>query len=42
MLSGNLATRPFYNERLVRGALIVALAAAAAWGALDAAPIVSQ
>ena len=41
MLSGNLATRPFYNERLVRGALIVALAAAAAWGAVSAATLVS-
>ncbi len=41
MLSGNLATRPFYNERLVRGALIVALAAAAAWAAVNAATLVS-
>lgn len=36
MLNGNLATRPFYNERLVRGLLIVALAIAVAWTALNA------
>lgn len=41
MLKGNLATRPFYNERLVRGVLIVALAAAVAWAAVNAATIVS-
>ncbi|MEP7118098.1 MAG: hypothetical protein ABI880_10975 [Acidobacteriota bacterium] len=41
MLNGNLATRPFYNERLVRGALVVALAVAAAWAAVNAATIVS-
>jgi hypothetical protein len=36
MLSGNLATRPFYNERLVRVLLAGALAAAAAWAAVNA------
>ncbi len=41
MLSGNLATRPFYNERLVRGMLIVALAASAAWAAVNGATLVS-
>lgn len=41
MLKGNLATRPFYNERLVRGVLVVALAAAVAWAAVNAATIVS-
>jgi hypothetical protein len=41
MLTGNLATRPFYNERLVRGVLIVALAAAAAWTAVNATTIIS-
>lgn len=41
MLTGNLATRPFYNERLVRGVLIVALAATAAWAAVNAATIMS-
>lgn len=41
MLTGNLATRPFYNERLVRGLLVVALAAAAAWAAVNGATIVS-
>lgn len=41
MLTGNLATRPFYNERLVRGALIVALAAAIAWAAVNVATLVS-
>lgn len=35
MLTGNLATRPFYNERLVRVVLIAALAAVAAWTALN-------
>lgn len=35
MLTGNLATRPFYNERVVRGVLIVALAAAVAWTAVS-------
>ncbi len=41
MLAGNLATRPFYNERLVRGALIVALAAVVAWAAVNVATLVS-
>ena len=41
MLTGNLATRPFYNERLVRGVLVVALAAAAAWAAVNAATVMS-
>lgn len=41
MLRGNLATRPFYNERLVRTVLAVALAAAVAWAAVNAATIVS-
>jgi len=41
MLRGNLASRPFYNERLVRGVLIVALAAAVAWSAVNAARLVS-
>lgn len=41
MLTGNLATRPFYNERLVRGALIVALAAAVAWSAVNVATLMS-
>ena len=41
MLTGNLATRPFYNERLVRGALIVALAAAVLWAALNVITLVS-
>jgi Tfp pilus assembly protein PilN len=41
MLTGNLATRPFYNERLVRGALIVALAAAVLWTALNVITLVS-
>jgi hypothetical protein len=40
-LTGNLATRPFYNERLVRGALIVALAAAVLWAALNVITLVS-
>ncbi len=41
MLRSNLATRPFYNERLVRGVLVVALAAAVAWAAVNAAQLVS-
>lgn len=41
MLKGNLATRPFYNERLVRVLLAGALAAAAAWAAVNAATLVS-
>lgn len=41
MLTGNLATRPFYNERLVRGVLIVALAAAVAWAAVTVTTLVS-
>jgi hypothetical protein len=41
MLSGNLATRPFYNERLVRGALVVALASALIWAALNVTTLVS-
>lgn len=41
MLRGNLATRPFYNERLVRTVLAAALAGAVAWAALNAATIVS-
>jgi hypothetical protein len=41
MLTGNLATRPFYNERLVRTVLTAALAAVAAWAAVNAATIVS-
>jgi hypothetical protein len=41
MLTGNLATRPFYNERLVRTVLTAALAAVAAWTAVNAATIVS-
>ena len=41
MLTGNLATRPFYNERLVRGALIVALAVVAAWAAVNVATVTS-
>lgn len=41
MLKGNLATRPFYNERLVRGVLVVALAAMVAWAAVNAARLVS-
>jgi hypothetical protein len=35
MLTGNLATRPFYNERLVRVVLIVALVSVAAWTAVN-------
>lgn len=41
MLRGNLATRPFYNERVVRVVLIGALAAAAAWAAVNLATVVS-
>ena len=41
MLTGNLATRPFYNERLVRGVLIVTLAAAVAWAAVNVATLMS-
>ena len=41
MLTGNLATRPFYNERLVRGVLIVALAGAAAWAAVNVTTVMS-
>lgn len=41
MLRGNLATRPFYNERLVRGVLVVALAAMVAWAAVNAARLMS-
>ena len=41
MLRGNLATRPFYNERLVRVLLATALAAAAAWTAVNVANLVS-
>ena len=41
MLKGNLATRPFYNERLVRGVLVVALAAMVAWAAVNAARLMS-
>lgn len=40
-LRGNLATRPFYNERLVRTVLTAALAAVVAWSALNAATIIS-
>jgi Tfp pilus assembly protein PilN len=41
VLRGNLATRPFYNERLVRVVLIAALASAAAWAAVNIATVVS-
>ena len=41
VLRGNLATRPFYNERLVRVLLAAALAAAAAWTAVNVANLVS-
>jgi hypothetical protein len=41
VLRGNLATRPFYNERLVRVLLATALAAAAAWTAVNVANLVS-
>lgn len=40
-LRGNLATRPFYNERLVRTVLTAALAAVVAWTALNGATLVS-
>lgn len=39
MLTGNLATRPFYNERLVRAVLAAALAVAAAWALFNAATV---
>ena len=41
MLRSNLATRPFYNERLARILLATALAAAAAWAAFNVATVVS-
>lgn len=41
MLRANLATRPFYNERLVRTVLAAALAAAVAWAVVNAATLVS-
>ncbi|MGE0361201.1 MAG: hypothetical protein AB7H93_11210 [Vicinamibacterales bacterium] len=41
MLRTNLATRPFYNERLVRVVLVGALAAAAAWAAVNLATVIS-
>ena len=41
MLRGNLATRPFYNERLVRVLLIAALASAVAWTAVNVTTVVS-
>ena len=41
MLRGNLATRPFYNERLVRVLLTTALVAAAAWTAVNVANLIS-
>ena len=41
MLTGNLATRPFYNERLVRVLVIAALASAMAWAAVNAATLFS-
>lgn len=41
MLRSNLATRPFYNERLVRTVLIAALLAVAAWTAVNAATLYS-
>jgi len=41
MLRSNLATRPFYNERLVRVVLVAALAAAAAWAAVNLATVIS-
>lgn len=41
MLTGNLATRPFYNERLVRGVLVVALVAAVAWTAVSVTSLAS-
>lgn len=39
MLRSNLATRPFYNERLVKTVLVVALAAVALWTATNAATL---
>lgn len=41
MLTGNLATRPFYNARLVRGVLVLALTGAAAWAAVNVATVIS-
>jgi hypothetical protein len=41
VLRGNLATRPFYNERVVRVVLVAALASAAAWAAVNVATVVS-
>lgn len=41
MLRANLATRPFYNERLVRGVLAVAIVAVALWTAANAATLYS-
>lgn len=41
MLRSNLATRPFYNERLVRVVLMAALVAAAAWAVVNLATVVS-
>jgi hypothetical protein len=41
VLRSNLATRPFYNERLVRVVLAAALAAATAWAAVNVATVVS-
>jgi hypothetical protein len=41
VLRGNLATRPFYNERLVRVLLTTALVAAAAWTAVNVANLIS-
>ena len=41
MLRSNLATRPFYNERLVRVVLVAALASAVAWAAVNVATVVS-
>lgn len=40
-LRSNLATRPFYNERLVRTVLTTALAGAVAWAAINAANLMS-
>jgi hypothetical protein len=41
VLRSNLATRPFYNERLVRVLLASALAAVVAWAAVNVAMVVS-
>jgi hypothetical protein len=41
VLRGNLATRPFYNDRLVRVVLVAVLASAAAWTAVNVATVVS-